>query len=93
MFFAMLDTGDNLIEIVLSFFKLGYSPVQKLTEANNGTPLHLAATEGHVLISHILVQAGAELDAIDDEQNTSLMLACIKGKVFPRNWILFKIHF
>ena len=40
----------------------------------------MAAQEGHVLISHVLVQAGGELDAIDDEQNTPLMLACIKGK-------------
>ena len=65
---------------MLIFIWSGYSPAQRLSEAGNGSPLHLAAQEGHVLISHVLVQAGGELDAIDDEQNTPLMLACIKGK-------------
>ena len=40
----------------------------------------MAASEGHVLTAHILVQAGAELDALDDEQNTPLMLACHYGQ-------------
>ena len=72
-------SGDTVK--ILQLLSLGYSAVsQKFTEADNGTPLHVAASEGHVLTSHVLVQAGAELDAIDDEQNTPLMLACIKGK-------------
>ena len=62
--------------------------MQKLSEARNGTPLHLAASEGHVLISHVLVQAGAELDAIDDEHNTPLMLACVKGKANVVRYLL-----
>ena len=49
-------------------------------EAEGGNPLHVAASEGHVLTAHILVQAGAELDALDDEQNTPLMLACHYGQ-------------
>ncbi len=65
---------------ILQLLSLGYSPKQKFTEAENGTPLHVAASEGHVLTSHVLVQAGAELDAIDDEQNTPLMKACVEGK-------------
>ena len=71
-------TGDTVK--ILQLLSLGYSPIQKFTEAENGTPLHVAASEGHVLTSHILVQAGAELDAIDDEKNTPLMLACDKGR-------------
>lgn len=71
-------SGDNVK--IIQLLSLGYSPKQKFTDSENGTPLHVAASEGHVLTSHILVQAGAELDAIDDEQNTPLMLACIKGK-------------
>ena len=65
---------------ILQLLSLGYSPIQKFTEAENGTPLHVAASEGHVLTSHVLVQAGAELDAIDDDQATPLMLACTKGR-------------
>lgn len=65
---------------ILQLLSLGYSPKQKFTEAENGTPLHVAAAEGHVLTAHVLVQAGAELDAIDDDQNTPLMLACVKGR-------------
>lgn len=71
-------TGDTVK--ILQLLSLGYSPIQKFAEAENGTPLHVAASEGHVLTSHILVQAGAELDAIDDEKNTPLMLACDKGR-------------
>ena len=48
----------------------------------------MAADQGHVLISHVLVQAGGELDAIDDEQNTPLMLACIKGKANVVRYLL-----
>jgi hypothetical protein len=55
-------TGDTVK--ILQLLSLGYSPIQKFAEAENGTPLHVAASEGHVLTSHILVQAGAELDAI-----------------------------
>ena len=68
-------TGDTVK--ILQLLSLGYSPIQKFAEAENGTPLHVAASEGHVLTSHILVQAGAELDAIDDEKNTPLMLGTI----------------
>ena len=71
-------SGDTVK--ILQLLSLGYSPIQKFTEAENGTPLHVAASEGHVLTSHVLVQAGAELDAIDDEQLTPLMLACTKGR-------------
>ena len=62
--------------------------MQKLSEIRNGNPLHLAALEGQVLICHVLVQAGAELDAIDDEQNTPLMLACTKGKTNVVRYLL-----
>lgn len=65
---------------LLQLLSLGYSPQQRFTEAEGGSPLHVAAAEGHVLTAHILIQAGAELDVNDDEQNTPLMLACIKGK-------------
>lgn len=69
--------GDNVK--LMQLLSLGYSPKQRFTEAEGGTPLHVAAAEGHVLTVHILVQAGSELDALDEEQNTALMLACNHG--------------
>ena len=70
--------GDNIK--LLQMLSLGYSPNQKFAEAENGNPLHVAAAEGHVLTTHILVQAGATLDVLDDEQNTALMIASAEGK-------------
>ena len=71
-------SGDNVK--VLQMLSLGYSPNQKFPEAENGNPLHVAAAEGHVLTTHILVQAGAVLDVLDEEQNTPLMIASQEGK-------------
>lgn len=76
--YVPVKSGDNVK--MMQLLSLGYSPNQRFPEAEGGTPLHVAATEGHVLTMHILVQAGAELDTLDEEQNTALMLACIKGK-------------
>jgi len=74
-----VKAGDNVK--MMQLLSLGYSPNARFaSECENGTPLHVAASEGHVLTTHILVQAGAELDTLDDEQNTALMLACIKGR-------------
>ena len=70
--------GDNIK--VLQMLSLGYSPNQKFAEAENGNPLHVAAAEGHVLTAHILIQAGAVVDVLDDEQNTALMIASQEGK-------------
>ena len=64
--FIPCKAGDNVK--LMQLLSLGYSPQQRFGEAEGGTPLHVAATEGHVLTAHILVQAGAELDALDDEQ-------------------------
>ncbi len=79
-------SGDNVK--LLQLLSLGYSPQQKFSEASGGSPLHVAAREGHVLTAHILVQAGAELDAIDNNQETPLMVACTKGKSMIVKYLL-----
>lgn len=76
-----VKAGDNVK--VIQLLSLGYSANSRLTEADNRSPLHVAASEGHVLTTHILVQAGGNPDMLDDEQNTPLMIAAIKGKVNP----------
>lgn len=45
------------------------------------TALHLAAERGLVEIAQILLLFGAQLEALDDDGRTSLMLAVCKGKV------------
>ena len=71
------QAGDNVK--LLQLLALDYSPRQKFTEANGGSPLHVAAINNHVLTTHILVQAGAEVNALDDKNETSLMIAAING--------------
>ena len=49
----------------------------------------MAAAEEHVLTTHILVQAGATLDVLDDEQNTALMIASQEGKSDIVRYLLY----
>lgn len=84
--YVPVKAGDNVK--LLQLLSLGYSPSQRFSECEGGTPLHVAASEGHVLTLHILVQAGAELDVMDEEQNTALMLACIGGRVEAVKYLL-----
>ena len=81
-----VKSADNVK--LLQLLGLGYSANQRFSEADGGSPLHVAATEGHALTAHILVQAGAELDTLDDEQNSPLMLSCIKGKSDVARYLL-----
>ncbi len=81
-----VKSGDNVK--LLQLLSLGYSVNQRFPEADGGTPLHVAASEGLSLTAHILIQAGAELDTLDDEQNSPLMLACIKGRVEVTRYLL-----
>lgn len=83
---APAKSGDNVRLIQL--LSLGYSVVQKFAEIKGGTLLHVASSEGHVLTAHILLQVGAELDALDNEQCSSLMIACSIGKVEMVRYLL-----
>ena len=45
-------------------------------ESDDGwTPLHMAAKSGHVEIIAVLVEAGADVNALDDDDRTPLRLA------------------
>jgi ankyrin repeat protein len=48
-------------------------------EFSQQTALHAAAQEGHLATVHLLVQSGAQLDAMDCEQLTPLMQAVLAG--------------
>ncbi len=85
--FIPVKSGDNVK--LLHLLSLGYSPNQRFSEGGTGsTPLHIAASEGHVLTLHLLVQAGAELDTMDSEQNTALMLASTRGRAEAVRYLL-----
>jgi len=71
------SAGDNVK--LLQLLALDYSPMQKFPEADGGTPLHVAAGGNHILTAHILLQAGAEVDAFDDNNETPLMIAAYNG--------------
>jgi len=47
--------------------------------ADNLTPLHLAAINGHITISRLLLEKGAEVDAGDNENSTALHNAAGQG--------------
>jgi len=44
-----------------------------------GTALHAACSGGHLSAVHILLQAGAQLDVLNRDQNTPLMLAAVSN--------------
>jgi len=75
--FIPTQAGDNLK--LLQLLSLNYSPMSRFPEAEGGTPLHVAASNNHILTCHILVSAGAEVNAKDQNADTPLMIACSKG--------------
>lgn len=44
-----------------------------------GSALHAAAAGGYLILVHVLTQAGSQLDQLDKEQNSPLILAIENG--------------
>lgn len=70
------DTEDNHFDENTKFFKVFFSGVSSTTDSGS-TPLHLAASEGLLDCTEILVQAGADVSAKDSVGHTPLDLARI----------------
>lgn len=54
----------------------GLNPNHVFREWGMGSALHAASHGGHLPVVHLLLQAGANTDVLDRDQNTPLMLAC-----------------
>ncbi|XP_063216055.1 histone-lysine N-methyltransferase EHMT2 isoform X2 [Bacillus rossius redtenbacheri] len=74
---AKTGNAEKLINILGA----GVNPNHVFRECATGTALHLACCGGHLGAAHVLVQAGAQLDLLDQDQNTALMLAVLEGRL------------
>uniref|UniRef100_A0A8C8SUI2 [histone H3]-lysine(9) N-methyltransferase n=1 Tax=Pelusios castaneus TaxID=367368 RepID=A0A8C8SUI2_9SAUR len=52
------------------------------------TPLHAAAQKGHLEICHVLLQAGANINAVDKMRRTPLMEAVVSNQVETARYIV-----
>ena len=57
----------------------GLSP--KETDGNGNTPLHCAALGGHAEVAQLLVDAGADLEALNNEGDRPLHLGAGAGNL------------
>lgn len=56
-------------------FKTKKDLINNLKEGRNKNAIHFAAAKGDIQVMNYLLEQGGELDSIDDEENTVLMIA------------------
>lgn len=66
---------NNDVDKVLKLLTQGFDPNHAFEENDGQRALHAAAANGNITIVHLLVQAGAELNAADKSLNTPLIMA------------------
>ncbi|KAL1138787.1 hypothetical protein AAG570_008849, partial [Ranatra chinensis] len=69
---AKIGDAEKMIQILVN-------PNQVMRDGGAVCALHAAASGGHLTIVHLLVQAGANTEVLDKDQNTPLMLAVMHG--------------
>lgn len=74
-----IKTGD--IQKVMQLIGNGVNPNHKFKMHRNNAPLHVAAHYGWTGILHILLQAGALIDAVNDDLETPLIVAVEKNQL------------
>uniref|UniRef100_A0A1B6ECU3 Histone-lysine N-methyltransferase n=2 Tax=Clastoptera arizonana TaxID=38151 RepID=A0A1B6ECU3_9HEMI len=72
---AKSGDAERMIHMLAS----GLNPNHIFREWLMGSALHAACAGGHLSVVHLLLQAGANTDVLDRDQNTPLMLACNNG--------------
>ncbi|KAI4501270.1 hypothetical protein M0802_003643 [Mischocyttarus mexicanus] len=76
--YTSVKNGD--LEKLVNVLACGYNANHIFREYAHRSGLHIAADKGHLSCVHVLVQAGAQLDVMDRNQLTPLMLAASTGK-------------
>lgn len=71
---------NNDLDKLVNILACGYNVNHIFRDHPARTVLHLASQYGYLGCVHILVQCGAQLDTMDKNQNTPLMLASLNGK-------------
>ncbi|XP_077457853.1 histone-lysine N-methyltransferase EHMT1a isoform X3 [Stigmatopora argus] len=71
-----ISAKEGELQRVIRLLVDGKDPNFLMDVQNKRTPLHAAAAEGHEEICHMLIQAGANLEMLDEEQRTPLLAAC-----------------
>ncbi|KAJ3102540.1 hypothetical protein HDU96_009597 [Phlyctochytrium bullatum] len=85
--FEVAKSGDDVsARLILAVQKDPKASLNELREVESKgwgirtlTPLHAAAWCGHLLVCEVFLQAGAEVDGRDKEENTPLMWAAWQG--------------
>uniref|UniRef100_T1IV76 Histone-lysine N-methyltransferase n=1 Tax=Strigamia maritima TaxID=126957 RepID=T1IV76_STRMM len=72
-FYNSAKTGD--VGKILHMLAMSYNPNHQFEEYDNETALHAACANGHLIAVHVLQQAGAKLDCVDDKLRTPLTVA------------------
>lgn len=83
------DDGESLLSLACSagYYELAQvllamnAHVEDRGQKNDTTPLMEAASAGHVDIIHLLINHGADVNALSSTGNSPLMYACAAGHV------------
>lgn len=67
-------------EMIIYLIKSGVSVNEKDKESGS-TPLHYACEYGHINIVELLLRCGADINAINNQNNTSLLVAITNGNL------------
>lgn len=71
--------GNDVVKV--TDLSQGFDPNTRFEDHENETLLHNASRAGHLIIAHLLIQAGANVDATNNQLLTPLMAAVEAGKI------------
>ena len=74
------STGD--LQTLEDHLKKGLDPNEPDPEYGGRTPLHIACSRGHKKCVHVLLAAGAKVNAVTDTGWTPAHCACETGQVY-----------
>ncbi|XP_063307399.1 transient receptor potential cation channel subfamily A member 1 isoform X1 [Pelobates fuscus] len=87
--FASTQGATEIVKFMISSYK-GDKNVIDLPDGNNETPLHKSALFDHVELAEYLLSMGANIDSLDNEMRTPLVLATSCSAWNTVNFLLAK---